>query len=120
MQFQKRSLEPVSRCIGSWGRACYEACLEFELLQRGFAVKRQLLLPIRYNGNLVDNGFRLDLLVNDSVIVELKATEKFERIHEVQLLTYLKLTKIHLGLLMNFNTIKLVDGIKRIVRDFPE
>lgn len=100
--------------------SCYEACLEYELLKRGLAVKRQLPLPVIYDGMQVECGFRIDLLVNEEIIVELKATERIERIHEVQLLTYLKLTKKHLGLLMNFNAVKLIDGIKRIVRDFPE
>ena len=100
--------------------SCYEACLEYELLKRGFGVKRQWPLPVIYDGEHVECGFRIDLLVNEEVVVELKATERIERIHEVQLLTYLKLTKKHLGLLMNFNAVRLVDGVKRIVRDFPE
>jgi GxxExxY protein len=100
--------------------SCYEACLEYELLKRGFGVKRQVSLPVVYDSVHVECGFRIDLLVNDEVIVELKATEKIERIHEVQLLTYLKLTKKHLGLIVNFNAVKLVDGVKRIVREFPE
>ncbi len=99
---------------------CYEACLEHELLKRGFKVGRQLVLPVIFDGAKVDCGFRIDLLVNDEVVIELKATERIERIHEVQLLTYLKLMKKRLGLLMNFNCVKLEDGIKRIVRDFPE
>ncbi|MDY3558999.1 GxxExxY protein [Gemmata sp. JC673] len=98
----------------------YEACLEFELIDRGFAVERQRVLPVQYRGVTVDCGFRLDLCVNELVIVELKAVEKLERIHEAQVNTYLRLTGLHLGLLMNFNVTKMVDGIKRIVREFPE
>jgi GxxExxY protein len=97
----------------------YEACLEYELLDRGFAVERQHPLPVRYRGVTVDCGFRLDLRVNGLVIVELKVVEKLERIHEAQVNTYLRLTGLHLGLLMNFNVTRLTDGIKRIVRDFP-
>lgn len=97
----------------------YEACMEFELIDRGLTVERQHPLPVRYRGVTVDCGFRLDLRVNGLVIVELKAVEKLERIHEAQVNTYLRLTGLHLGLLMNFNVTRLTDGIKRIVRDFP-
>ncbi|MCE9563204.1 MAG: GxxExxY protein [Planctomycetes bacterium] len=100
--------------------AAYEACLEFELIDRGFTVERQQALPVLYRGMRVDCGFRLDLLVNGLVIVELKAVEKLDRIHEAQVNTYLRLTGLHLGLLMNFNILRIVDGIKRIVREFPE
>src|SRR6478672_8478837 len=75
--------------------SAYEACLEFELRDRGFDVKRQIELPVHYRGVKVDAGFRIDLLVNGSVIVELKAVEKLERIHEAQLHTYLRLTGLH-------------------------
>jgi GxxExxY protein len=67
----------------------------------------------------VDCGYRLDLVVNELVIVELKAVERLEPIHQAQVLTYLKLTKMHLGLLMNFNVARVIDGYKRLVRDFP-
>ena len=97
----------------------YEACLEFELIDRGFRVERQKELPVVYRAVRVDCGFRLDLLVNDLVIVELKAVEKSEPIHTAQVLTYLKLTRLHLGLLINFNATRLVDGYKRLARDLP-
>ncbi|MFY7953876.1 MAG: GxxExxY protein [Armatimonadaceae bacterium] len=100
--------------------SAYEACLEYELLSRGYDVQRQLELPVNYRGVKVDAGFRIDLLVNGLVIVELKAVEKLERIHEAQLHTYLRLTGLHAGLLMNFNVVRLVDGLKRIVRNLPE
>ena len=96
--------------------SAYEACLEFELRDRGLAVERQLALPVVYRGLHVDAGFRIDLLVNGLVIIELKAVERVEKLHEAQLHTYLRLTGLHLGLLMNFNTKVLVDGLKRIVR----
>ncbi len=100
--------------------SAYEACLAFELMDRGFRVLDQLELPVHYRGQLIDAGFKLDLLVNEAVIVELKAVDKMIPVFDAQLLTYLKLTKLHLGLLMNFNTIKVIDGVKRIVRDFPD
>src|SRR3954452_17114332 len=97
-----------------------EACLEYELRDRGFQIGRQCALPVRYRGVLVECGYRIDLLVNDLVILELKAVERLEKIHEAQLHTYLRLTGLNLGLLMNFNVLRMVDGIKRIVRDFPQ
>ena len=100
--------------------SAYEACLEFELRERGFEVRRQVELPVNYKGVKVDAGFRMDLLVNGLVIVELKAVERLERIHEAQLHTYLRLTGLHAGLLMNFSVVRLVDGLKRIVRNLPE
>jgi GxxExxY protein len=100
--------------------SAYEACLEYELLDRGYIVERQHPLPVRYRGILVDCGFRLDLRVNALLILELKAAERLEKIHEAQLHTYLRLTGLHLGLLMNFNVVRMVDGIKRVVREFPE
>jgi len=99
--------------------SAYESCLEYELIDRGLTVERQVPLPVRYRGVTVECGFRIDLRVNGLVIVELKAVEKLERIHEAQVNTYLRLTGLHLGLLMNFNVTRLTDGIKRVVRDFP-
>lgn len=99
--------------------SAYEACLEFELIDRGFRVERQHPLPVLYRGVRVDCGFRIDLLVNESLILELKSVERLERIHQAQLHTYLRLTGLHLGLLINFNVLKLTDGIKRVVRNFP-
>ncbi len=93
----------------------YEACLQYELLEKGFKIDRQKELPVKYRGILVECGFRIDLIVNDLVIVEVKAVERLDKIFDAQLLTYLKLTGLKLGLLMNFNAIKLVDGIKRLV-----
>ena len=99
--------------------AAYEACLEFELLDRGFRVGRQKELPVVYRGFQVECGFRLDLLIDELVIVELKAVERLDPIHTAQVLTYLKLTDLHLGLLINFNATRLMDGYKRLVRNFP-
>lgn len=93
----------------------YEACLAYELDQRGLHVERQRELPVRYRGVHLDCGYRIDLLVENSVIVELKAVEKIDPIHEAQLLSYLKLSGIKIGLLINFNVEILKHGIKRRV-----
>jgi GxxExxY protein len=98
----------------------YEACLEFELLDRGFRVERQRELPVIYRGVRVDCGFRLDLMANGLLILELKAVERLAPIDEAQLHTYLRLSGLHLGLVMNFNVTRFVDGLKRIVHNFPE
>ncbi|MEO1146278.1 MAG: GxxExxY protein [Cyanobacteria bacterium J06638_22] len=92
----------------------YETCLEYELTKRGLTVDRQLALPVIYENVQLDAGFRLDLLVNRCVIVELKAVAELLPIHTAQLMTYLKLSQHRLGLLINFNTPLIRDGIKRI------
>ena len=93
----------------------YETCLAFELSRRGFAVEHQKALPIRYDNLNLEAGYRIDLLVCGMVIVELKCVERFEPIHEAQLLTYLRLSNRKVGLLINFNVKRLRDGIKRMV-----
>ena len=94
----------------------YQSCLLLELDDRGLKVESEIPVPVVYRGVIVnENGFRLDLLVEDDVIVELKSVEKVQPIHKKQLLTYLRLTKKPLGLLINFNDLTLVDGITRIV-----
>ena len=95
--------------------SAYEQCLCRELAESGLGFKRQVKLPISYKGTLLDCGYCLDLLVEDKVIVELKAVSQLERIHEAQLLTYLKLTGMKLGLLLNFNVVLLKNGVKRLV-----
>lgn len=92
----------------------YEACLFYELTKAGLKVERQKELPLIYDGIKLDAGYRLDLIVNESVIIELKAVEYLAPIHTAQLLTYLKLSKIRLGLLINFNTVDLKEGIHRL------
>lgn len=94
--------------------SAYEACLFFELTSRGFKVERQKQLPIVYKGNVVDVGYRMDLLVEDSVIVELKAVDQIKPIDKAQLLSYLKLSKKEIGLLINFNVELLKQGITRL------
>ena len=92
----------------------YEVCLAHELKKSGHSVDRQVALPVEYDGVRLDAGLRLDLVVNDSVIVELKVVEKMNPVYEAQLLTYLKLTGKRLGLLINFNVPLIKDGIKRL------
>ena len=75
------------------------------------------MLPVQYDGVAIDDGYRIDLLVEDAVVIELKAVEKVVPIHEAQLLTYLKLSRKKLGLLLNFNVLHMKDGIKRIAND---
>jgi len=92
----------------------YEVCLVHELTKRGIKVCRQVVLPVIYDGMLLDAGFRLDLLVSDCVIVELKVVESLLAIHKAQLLTYLKLSGHRLGFLINFNVPLIKDGIIRV------
>lgn len=93
----------------------YEICLAHRLRQLGFKAERQVDFPVFYDGVEIDAGFRLDLLVNDKLIIELKTVEILLPLHKAQVLTYLKLSKRELGLLINFNVPLIKDGIKRIV-----
>lgn len=95
--------------------SAYEMCLARELSLRGIAVRRQVQLPITYKGLSLDTGLKIDLLVEELLIVELKTVDAFHPIHEAQLLTYLRMSRLWLGLLINFNVPYLRDGIKRIV-----
>lgn len=98
----------------------YEACLAYELIERGLAVERQKELPVMYRGVKLDCGYRIDLLVEGAVVVELKAVERLEPIHEAQLLSYLKLSGCKVGLLINFNVRVLTHGIRRLVNGLQE
>jgi len=89
--------------------------LAFELQERGFKVEKQKSLPVVYRQVVLDCGYRIDLLVEDTVIVELKAVEKIDKIHEAQLLSYLKLSQHKIGLIINFNVEILTDGVRRRV-----
>jgi len=100
--------------------SAYESCLVYELLQQGLTVERQKALPVNYRGVKVDCGYRIDLLVEDTVIVELKAVDRLEPIREAQLLSYLKLSGYQIGLLINFNVRMLKQGIKRLVNNLKE
>ena len=98
--------------------SAYEACLLFELRKRGLQAGKQVALPVTYEDVKIDVGYRVDVLVEDRIIVELKAVEKVLPLHEAQLLSYLKLSDRKLGLLINFNVMRLKDGIKRMVNNF--
>ena len=93
----------------------YEVCLAHELEKRGRHVRRQVSLPVFYDGIRLDAGLRLDMVVDDCLVVEIKAVEQLLPVHKAQVLTYLKLTGHRLGLLVNFNTSLIKDGIKRII-----
>ena len=97
----------------------YLACLVHELNQRGFRTAVQLPLPVIYDGVRLDLGFRLDILVENFVVVEIKAVDAVSPVHQAPLLTYLKLSHKHLGLLINFNVVHLRDGIRRMVNGEP-
>lgn len=98
--------------------SAYEECLCFELSEAGLEFKRQVALPVIYKGVKLDCGYRMDVVVEDSVIVEIKAVERIIPVHEAQLLSYLKLTGIKVGLLLNFHVPVLKSGIKRIVNNY--
>jgi GxxExxY protein len=93
----------------------YEACLLYELKQTGLKVKTQLGLPLIYKEIKLEVGYRMDFLVEDSVIVEIKSVEALTAVHTAQVLTYLKLSNSKIGLLINFNVLRLKDGIKRLI-----
>lgn len=93
----------------------YEVCLAHELAKAGFSVRTQVELPVVYDGVLVELGYRIDLIVNDLVIVELKCVEKIIPVHEAQIISYLKLSKKRVGLLINFHVRHLRDGIRRFM-----
>lgn len=95
--------------------SAYEECLCHELIQAGLEVERQKALPIMYKGLKIDAGYRLDIVVNKKVVIELKSVELLHPIHTSQLLTYLKLSNIRYGLLINFNVKSLKEGIKRYI-----
>jgi GxxExxY protein len=100
--------------------SAYEACLAFELTERGLSYTRQVTLPLVYRGHRLDCGYRIDLLVEDAVIVEIKAVERIDRVHRMQVLSYLRQRGCKVGLLINFNVRRLVDGVTRIVNGFPD
>ena len=93
----------------------YEVCLVHELTNRGLSVERQKSLPVIYRGAQIDAGYRLDMLVEGCVVLELKAVDELSKIHYAQLLTYLKLSGHRLGFLINFNAVPLKNGIRRLV-----
>ena len=99
----------------------YRRCLAIQLKEMGYQVREEVYIPLNFRGRLIDEkAFRIDLLINDKVVVELKSVEKIPPLYSKQLGTYLKLTGKHLGLLINFNEVLLKDGIKRIVNGFED
>lgn len=100
--------------------SAYEACLAHELSTRGLRFEQQKVLPVKYKGVYVECGYRLDLVVEDLVIVELKSIDKLTPVHEAQLLSYLRLSGKPAGLLINFNVKLLKQGIKRLVNNLKE
>ena len=95
--------------------SAYEECLCYELREAGLAFRRQVPLPVVYKAVRLDCGYRIDLIVEDTVILELKTVERLVPVHEAQLLTYLRLSGLRTGLLLNFNSPVLKDGIRRMV-----
>lgn len=112
----------VHKTLGGPGllESVYEEALAWELEQKGLTVKRQLELPIRYKGILLSSPLRLDLLIEDKVIVECKAVREYNDIFEVQALTYLRMTDLRLGLVMNFGERVLKLGVHRVVNNLKE
>lgn len=95
--------------------SAYETCLVHELKKNGIKVLSQVALPVVYDGVNLDAGYRIDVLVEDRIVVELKAAENLTSLHQAQLMSYLKLSGNKVGLLINFNVVHLKDGIKRVV-----
>lgn len=96
--------------------SAYEECLAFELEQKGIHFERQKALPIQYKSIQLEYGYRIDLLVENCVVVELKSVEALNPIHDAQILTYMKFSEKKIGLLINFNVLILKDGLKRLIR----
>lgn len=95
--------------------SAYQKCLAYELEQRHLAVRREVALPIRFKELELEYGYRIDILVNDELVIETKKVEAFTEVHEAQILTYMKFGGFSKGLLLNFNVKKMTDGIKRMV-----
>ncbi len=111
----------VHRTLGpGFLESVYQAAMAYELTKAGIAFEREKALPVIYEEIKLDVGFRCDFLIEDRVILECKAVGKLTPIDEAQLLNYLKITKLTVGLLINFNVLVLKNGIKRMVNNFPE
>ena len=95
--------------------SAYEECFAFELAERGLGVRRQVAMPIEYKSVQLDAGYRIDLIVQSLVVVEIKAIEQIHRVHQAQLMTYLKLSGCRVGFLMNFTVTLFKNGVRRVV-----
>ena len=95
--------------------SAYEECLSYELKQAGIVHRRQSPLPVKYKNVRLDCGYRMDIVVEQALVIEIKAVEKIMPVHEAQMLTYLRLSGVRVGLLMNFNTVVLRQGLRRFV-----
>lgn len=100
--------------------SAYQAILSYELKQRGLSIEAEIPMPLNYDGITLDIGYRADLIVEQQVIVELKSIEKIAEVHKKQLLTYLRVSNFHLGLLINFGVPLIKDGITRVVNGLKE
>lgn len=98
----------------------YEACLAHRLVASGHSVRTQVYVPLEFESLFIPKAYRLDIVVNEAIIVEIKAVEIVTAVHMAQVLTYLKLTKFELGLVINFNEVLLKNGIKRIANSHPK
>jgi GxxExxY protein len=97
--------------------SAYETCLAYEFALRGLSCTRQVAVPLTYKGQVIDVAFRADLIVEDKVLLELKAVESILPVHKAQVLSYIRETQHRVGLLINFHVTKLVDGVTRIIND---
>ena len=95
--------------------SAYEECLSFELRKNGLRIERQKAVPVVYKEIKLDCGYRIDILVEDLIVIELKTVDEFNPVHEAQILTYLKFSKKKLGLLVNFNVLRLKNGLRRYI-----
>ena len=98
--------------------SAYQACLAFELRQRGYRVECEVPQPICYDGHLIEAGYRIDMLVEESVIIENKVVDVILPVHQAQLLTYMRLRNIHIGFLINWNVPRIKDGLQRLVHNY--
>ena len=98
--------------------SAYQACVVYELIRRGLTAESQVPMPVRYDDIVLDIGYRVDVLVQGAVVVELKCIDRFLPIHSAQLLSYLRLGNYRLGFLLNFNTVHMRDGVKRVINGY--
>jgi GxxExxY protein len=100
--------------------SAYQQCLAYELRKRGLQVECEVLLPVAYEGARIDAGYRADMIVEKCILIENKTVDRLASIHAAQILTYLKLSGLHLGFLLNWNVTLMKNGIRRMVKNLPE